>query len=216
VAANWSIAASVPTAAIPVGGRGQAPYRERLLSARSSPTRSARCITPDERRPSARRRSPGAPRRPDRGRHGRREARLGMALAARSALRRSRPSRTFFHTQIYDPEPLNADIASRALLAHLTPRVAPVICRLRAVARRARLPRHPIPGAPSYTLLDSGLDPAQTGKVTASLDSRADPTVAQPGNRARGRESADCAGAIALAGAGARRRDRHPCSISSQ
>jgi len=62
--------------------------------------------------------------------------------------------------------------ASRALLANITPRGRIVIgASLLALIAVVFLGMQ-IAGRPSYTLINSGLDPAQTGKVTAALDAK--------------------------------------------
>src|SRR3954465_3137907 len=60
-----------------------------------------------------------------------------------------------------------------------------------------------VAGAPSYTILSSGLDPAQTGKVTAALDEQGIGHELRNNGRARAVEKAQMAQArVALAGQG--------------
>jgi flagellar M-ring protein FliF len=62
--------------------------------------------------------------------------------------------------------------ASRALLANITPRGRIILagCALALVA--LVFFGMQVAGRPSYSLVDSGLDPAETGKVTAALDAK--------------------------------------------
>ena len=62
--------------------------------------------------------------------------------------------------------------ASRALLANITPRGRIVIGASALALIAIIFLGMQIAGRPSYTLVNSGLDPAQTGKVTAALDAK--------------------------------------------
>jgi hypothetical protein len=93
--------------------------------------------------------------------------------------------------------------ASRALLANLTPRGRIVlgICALALVA--LVFLGMQIAGRPSYSLIDSGLDPAETGKVTAALDEKGIRYELRNNGTALAVEKSQTAQArIALAGAG--------------
>jgi flagellar M-ring protein FliF len=62
--------------------------------------------------------------------------------------------------------------ASRALLANLTPRGKLVLAGSAAALIALVFFGMQIAGKPSYSLINSGLDPAQTSKVTAALDAK--------------------------------------------
>jgi flagellar M-ring protein FliF len=62
--------------------------------------------------------------------------------------------------------------ASRALLANLTPRGRLILGGSALALVAVIFFGMQMAGKPSYTLIDSGLDPAQTGKVTAALDAK--------------------------------------------
>jgi flagellar M-ring protein FliF len=62
--------------------------------------------------------------------------------------------------------------APRALLANLTPRGRLVLAGSALALIALVFLGMQIAGRPSYTLINSGLDPAQTGKVTAALDAK--------------------------------------------
>jgi flagellar M-ring protein FliF len=62
--------------------------------------------------------------------------------------------------------------ASRALLANITPRGRMILVGCAAALVALVFFGMQIAGRPSYSLVDSGLDPAETGKVTAALDAK--------------------------------------------
>ena len=93
--------------------------------------------------------------------------------------------------------------ASRALLANLTPRGRIVIAGAALALVALVFLGMQIAGRPSYTLIDSGLDPAQTGKVTAALDAKGIAYELRNNGTALAVEKSQTAQArIALAGAG--------------
>jgi flagellar M-ring protein FliF len=93
--------------------------------------------------------------------------------------------------------------ASRALLANLTPR-GRIVLGASALALVALIfLGMQIAGRPSYALIDSGLDPAETGKVTAALDDKGIRYEIRNNGTALAVEKSQTAQArIALAGAG--------------
>jgi len=93
--------------------------------------------------------------------------------------------------------------SSRALLTNLTPRgrIILVVCALALVA--LVFFGMQMAGRPSYSLISSGLDPAETGKVTAVLDEKGIPYELRNNGTALAVEKSMTAQArIALAGAG--------------
>ncbi|MEA2156494.1 MAG: flagellar M-ring protein FliF [Solirubrobacteraceae bacterium] len=93
--------------------------------------------------------------------------------------------------------------ASRAMLANITPRGRIVLagCALALIA--VVFFGMQIAGRPSYTLINSGLDPAQTGKVTGALDAKGIKYELRNNGTALAVESSQTAQArIALASAG--------------
>src|SRR3954453_21111287 len=93
--------------------------------------------------------------------------------------------------------------ASRELLANLTPR-GRIVLGVSALALVALIFfGMQIAGRPSYALIDSGLDPAETGKVTAALDAKGITYEVRNNGTALAVEKSQTAQArIALAGAG--------------
>lgn len=93
--------------------------------------------------------------------------------------------------------------ASRALLANITPRGRIILVGCAAALVALVFFGMQIAGRPSYTLVDSGLDPAETGKVTAALDAKGISYEIRNNGTALAVEKSQTAQArIALAGAG--------------
>ncbi|MEA2154235.1 MAG: flagellar M-ring protein FliF [Solirubrobacteraceae bacterium] len=93
--------------------------------------------------------------------------------------------------------------ASRALLANLTPRGRMVLAGSALALVALVFLGMQIAGRPSYSLIDTGLDPATTGKVTAALDAKGIAYELRNNGTALAVEKSQTAQArIALAGAG--------------
>ena len=114
----------------------------------------------------------------------------------RSAPRPSRPSRTSSTRRSSPPHLTPFPMPFRSLLANTTPKGKVVMAASALAVLAVMLVMFKVASAPSYTTMLTGLDPAETGKITAALDANGiNYEIAEQRHRARGRQGADRAGA---------------------